>query len=100
MVAPTALAETVTPPIFSPAGDVTVPVRIVGSAAHVDAAKAALDSTAMAVPAMRAANAHERLNDESPGDESGNIAGPPVLMNFHPFQRGRLDDGGAGNVFT
>lgn len=49
MVEPVALAETVTPPIFSPPGAVTVPVRIEGSAANAAVVNAALASSESAV---------------------------------------------------
>src|SRR5438094_4428790 len=45
MVAPSALAETVTPPIFSPAADVMVPARSASAQAALDARVA----TAMAI---------------------------------------------------
>jgi hypothetical protein len=72
MVAPTALAETVTPPIFSPAGDVTVPVRVVGSAAHKAVVNAALDNndSITAAPVLRV----------EMDDERRDMAGSPVSM--------------------
>src|SRR6266700_3172739 len=50
MVAPAALAETVTPPIFSPAADVTVPVSRASAASAALVAKiAALSAVASAI---------------------------------------------------
>src|SRR5262249_43189679 len=95
MVEPTALADTVTPPIFSPAGDVTGPVRIDGSAAKAAFGTATLASndSASAAPVVRLA-AKDKMED----DKMEDMASSPVGREFQ-IQRGGLALGaGAGSA--
>ena len=59
-----ALADTVTPPSFSPAGDVTAPLRIEGSAAEAafGTATPASNDSASAAPVVRLA-AKDKMED-------------------------------------